>query len=388
MASRLASLTVLVLLGSFACGGSPSATTPTPSPTESPTQSLTPGPTASPTASPTAATSSSPSSNPSPTPPANICGAPAFTPAASAPALYRASMAYDKASKQVILFGSRRTGSSSETWSWTVATGWKRLTPTTNPPGRTWGNMAYDESRQQIMLFGGQSTTAKLSGGVLKPLADTWTWDGTNWSPRSPASSPPATVNFPMAYDAGGRRVIGVRDNGARTTETWNWNGANWGHITTVNAPKWPKQGAGIAYATAASEITLFGTAYGIGVPAADTYTWTFRGNSWTAHASPTSAPKPRMSPAMSAEVGGGVLLFGGSTTRGAVYGDTWTWVQSAWQALSPSHSPPARQGAVMALDLTCGTVLLYGGGVSTQTTSTIYYDSWAWDGQDWTKVG
>lgn len=296
-------------------------------------------------------------------------------------------MAYDKASKQVILFGSRRTGSASETWSWTVATGWKRLTPATYPPGRTWGNMAYDEARQQIVLFGGQSATA--TGGVLRPLADTWTWDGTTWTRRSPYSSPPATVNFPMAYDAAGQKVIGVRDNGARTTETWQWNGASWGHITTVNHPAWPKQGAGIAYATATSEVTMFGTVYGIGVPAADKYTWTFRGNTWTARVNPTSTPTPRNFPAMSAEAGGGVLMFGGSGSGGAIYKDTWIWLQGAWQSLTPSHHPQARSGAVMALDSTCGTVLLYGGGqVSTQTTSTVWYDSWAWDGQEWTQVG
>lgn len=297
-------------------------------------------------------------------------------------------MADDKATKQVILFGSRRAGSSSETWSWTVATGWQRLTPTTNPPGRTWGNMVYDEARQQIVLFGGQSATA--SGGALNPLADTWTWDGTNWTPRSPASSPPATVNFPMAYDALGQRVIGVRDNDrAKTTETWQWNGANWGHITTVNHPTWPKSRAGIAYATATSEVTMFGTVYGIGASAADKYTWTFKGNTWTAHISPTSNPKPRFLPSMSAEAVGGVLLFGGSTTGGAVYGDSWILAQAAaWQKLSPSQSPHARQDAVMALDSNCGTVVLYGGDISTQTSFTVYYDTWAWDGQTWTKVG
>jgi hypothetical protein len=41
-----------------------------------------------------------------------------------------------------------------------------------------------------------------------------------------------------------------------------------------------------------------------------------------------------------------------------------------------------------MAYDSTCGTVLLYGGEVSTQVTAVYYTDSWAWDGQTWTKVG
>ena len=49
---------------------------------------------------------------------------------------------------------------------------------------------------------------------------------------------------------------------------------------------------------------------------------------------------------------------------------------------------PHARQEAFMALDSTCGIVVLYGGDISTQTSFTVYYDTWAWNGQTWTKVG
>ena len=90
----------------------------------------------------------------------------------------------------------------------------------------------------------------------------------------------------------------------------------------------------------------------------------------------------------MSAEAGGGVRIFGGSTTGSAVYNDTWTWVQGAWQKMTPSHIPHARAGSLMALDSTCGMVVLYGGEIGGQTSSTVYYDSWVWNGQDWTKVG
>jgi hypothetical protein len=292
-------------------------------------------------------------------------------------------MAYDKASKQTILLGVHQSGTKSETWAWTAAAGWTRLTPSHIPPGRTWGNMAYDDATQQIVLYGGQSATP--TGGVLDLLSDTWTWDGTDWTQRAPATSPPPTIFLPMAYDVGTQTVIGVRDNDPTpSTSTWQWDGTNWGRLTTTHNPSWPKQGAGIAYSTDASTMVLFGTVYGLGVTT-DLKTWTFKANTWTAHA---STPRPRSSPSMSEDTRGGVLMFGGATTGGTAYAETWTWFQNAWHKLNPSRAPRARSGAAMAYDSTCGTVLLYGGEVSTQVTAVYYTDSWAWDGQTWTKVG
>jgi hypothetical protein len=44
--------------------------------------------------------------------------------------------------------------------------------------------MAYDLGRQRVVLFGGWNGTSNVS--------DTWEWDGSNWTRRSPAASPSA----------------------------------------------------------------------------------------------------------------------------------------------------------------------------------------------------
>jgi hypothetical protein len=361
MAGRLASLAVLALVGSLACGGGTSGTSPTPT------------------------ASSSPSANPSPTPLANTCGAPSITPAASAPALVRASIAYDTARRQFILLGTRNGANVSETWAWTAASGWQHLAPATNPTARTWGNMAYDDATRQIVLFAGQ--TATITDGVLNLMDDTWTWDGTNWTQRAPAKSPPPTIFLPMAYDVDTQTVIGVRDNDpVTTTSTWQWDGSSWGTIATTGHPAWPKQGAGIAYSTVPSAIVMFGTVYGLGVTT-DAKTWTFTPNKWVGHVATAGSPKPRFFPAMSQDTGGGIVMFGGAAGGGAVYGDTWSWSHNLWQKLSPSTSPRARGGAVMAYDPNCGRALLYGGEAGSQVTVAFFKDSWVWDGQTWTKV-
>ena len=62
--------------------------------------------------------------------------------------------------------------------------GWLQIHPSTAPAGRQGHAMAYDFARSRVVLFGGAN-----GGGSL---ADTWEWDGTNWSRRNPTSSPSA----------------------------------------------------------------------------------------------------------------------------------------------------------------------------------------------------
>lgn len=297
-------------------------------------------------------------------------------------------MAYDKATQQVILFGDRQASRTPETWAWTAAAGWARLTPATSPPGRTWGNMAYDDATGQVVLFGGQSATP--AAGALNPLTDTWTWDGSNWTHRTPAQSPRAIVFMAMAYDAATQSLLGVYDNASAggSEETWEWNGTTWGPLQAGLRPKYPKQQAGMAYSSATSQLVMFGTAFGIGAPAPDASTWTYSASLWTPHSATVATPKARSAPGMSEDAGGGVMMFGGAGSGGTAFADTWTYDHNVWHKLAVSAAPHARSGATMAFDSTCGLVLLYGGEVSTQTSATYYKDSWVWNGQTWTKVG
>ena len=61
-----------------------------------------------------------------------------------------------------------------------VAT-WTRVAPAASPSGRFKAAMAYDQATKQLVLFGGG-----VSGGGV--LGDTWTWTGANWTrSRCPA---------------------------------------------------------------------------------------------------------------------------------------------------------------------------------------------------------
>ena len=67
------------------------------------------------------------------------------------------------------------------------AQNWAQKSPQTSPPARQNTALAFDSAHGQVVLFGGQP----YSAGVFQ-TNDTWVWDGTNWTQKSPQNSPPA----------------------------------------------------------------------------------------------------------------------------------------------------------------------------------------------------
>ncbi|WP_201391755.1 kelch repeat-containing protein [Ktedonobacter sp. SOSP1-52] len=149
-------------------------------------------------------------------------------PAASPKPILGASMAYDDATGLVVLFGGSLIGgnqATNETWIWDGTT-WVQENPPTSPPPRMNASIAYDAAIGQLVLFGGFAT------GANSPLNDTWTWDGTTWT-QHPGMAPSARMNASMAYDAATHTVVlfGGDDMGAPIpllTDTWTWDGTAW----------------------------------------------------------------------------------------------------------------------------------------------------------------
>jgi hypothetical protein len=245
--------------------------------------------------------------------------------------------------------------------------------------------MAYDDSTGTIVLFGGQLDTSG-SGGGLPLTADTWTWNGGDWTQQSPSASPPQAVSIPMDYGQSSRVLLGVVDDSSGKSETWQWDGNSWTQLQPTQAPTNPKQGAGMAYSTAVSASVLFGTQYVLG-GANDGDTWTYSANTWKDYPAATGDPAPRSGPALAADQDGGVVMFGGGGSGYNFFNDTWTWAGS-WMKKSPTLSPAARSGGELAFDSTCGIDVLYGGELTTGQQATYFSDTWIWDGSTWTKVG
>jgi hypothetical protein len=116
----------------------------------------------------------------------------------------RHMMATDTKRSRVVLFGGHTSSCSNvtlgDTWEWD-GTSWTQVAISRHAPAaRAGSGFAYDSALGLSLLFGGWSDSSGFFG-------DTWEWDGTNWTPQQPNTSP--TIRWTnMAYDAVNPNVV------------------------------------------------------------------------------------------------------------------------------------------------------------------------------------
>jgi hypothetical protein len=218
-------------------------------------------------------------------------------PAHSPGPLESAAMAYDPTTQQVVLFGgisNANTGGTpilGDTWTWN-GSDWTQQHPASSPPARMLASLAYDGASGQLVLFGGQDATGS---GVA--LNDTWIWTGSNWVQQHPRTAPALsatlqgqTVTFAhpsMVYNPTmGKLMLTLIGQGANdgtqadywTQADWTWNGSNW---TEVNATG-PAVEAGQlfydAYLHTVFELTSFQPRTSVDV---ENKLWKWTGQTW-----------------------------------------------------------------------------------------------------------
>jgi RHS repeat-associated protein len=276
---------------------------------------------------------------------------------------YDAASAFDASATdathgKLVVFGGENSASAAlqETWTWD-GTNWTKLTPATSPSARWGARMAYDTATGLTYLFGG------YTGSGQGYLNDTWKWDGTTWTKLSPTTSPTVRLDVAMAYDAATSTVVlfGGSKSTTYNAETWSWNGTNWTSLTPSPAPGL-RANAGIAYDAAHSKIVMFG-GYTGSAYLADTWLW--NGTAWSSQ-TPGAAPSARTSAAMAYNpITSTTMLFGGLNGT-SYYADSWSWDGSNWGLESSTSNPGARAAAVLAWDATTGNLVLFDGRNST----------------------
>jgi hypothetical protein len=283
-------------------------------------------------------------------------------------------MAYDSAHGQVVLFGGVNAANFlyGDTWVWDGAT-WTQKFPQTSPPAREAHAMAYDTAHGQVVLFGGNGAASLFGPGYLN---DTWVWDGSNWTKKSPPTSPSARFGHVMAYDsAHGQMVLFGGTSANLFGDTWVWDGANWTQKPTPSSPVGRTFGA-MAYDSAHGQTVLFG-GNSNGVFLSDTWVWD--GSIWTWRL-PPSSPSARDGHAMAYDAAHGkVILFGGAFFNAvnwsfSDFNDTWVWNGSIWTNESPQFSPLARDSHAMAYDAARDQVVSFGGA---NANAVIFSDTW-----------
>jgi N-acetylneuraminic acid mutarotase len=227
------------------------------------------------------------------------------------------SMAQLAFSNRVIMFGGSTNSFSNllgDTWQFDATTGWSQLS-VTGPIARYEHRMASDTNRGVIVLFGGYGGSAYKN--------DTWEFNGTSWSNRTPTSgNPNSRYAQAMAFDQGrGVTVMFGGYNAASPTgafnDTWEWDGSVWTQRFPANSPP-ARDLASMTYDPNRGLIVLFGGAPGLNDE------WTWDGTNWTQQTA--TRPSARQGAMMDFDPYSYTpLLFGGiPTASGTPMQDTW----------------------------------------------------------------
>ncbi len=330
-----------------------------------------------------------------------LCGtvAEGACPAGKAPSpRHLASMAYDYATQEIILFGGWNTSIDflGDTWSYSNGN-WSQLSPSASPTGRSGAALAFDFSAGDgyLLLVGGQPAE-------ITPPALLYAWNGATWvvTQPSPSVSPGATVGGSMAYDPADGYVVffgGYNDATGAKGQTWIYLHGAWSRLGGP-APS-NDYYAAMAYDPAGGYLLLFGGANGLNE------TWAFHGGGWTLLCAETCAyglyaPSDRYGAGLAYDPSDqAMILFGGNAYEGSTLGYVQVAQTWAWFVVSPttgywvnytgylgSSAPAARAFPGMTYDAYDGEIVLYGGG----TYSAVYGDTWTLTSLEagWKEVG
>lgn len=276
------------------------------------------------------------------------------------PARMAHALIYDSARQRTLAVGGRLpndSGSSlDDTWAWDGQS-WSQLSAGFENRGFIQGT--FDSSRQTSVIYGGIQTLASAYS------AETWERTTGMWNSR--AGTPGARSTVGLAYDSARHLTMLFGGfNGAWLSDLWEWDGQSWSERCNSGAcssnPR-PSRRAALAfsYDEARQEALLFG---GFDSTSSDNYlgdTWTWNGNSWTQHSTPT-APNPRTSASLAYDpVSQTTYLFGG--TNGVTeFDDLWAWDGDAWQELASQGGPSRRRDARLVWDTARRRGVLFGG--------------------------
>ena len=240
--------------------------------------------------------------------------------------------------------------------------GWRRITTTRAPSARTGAASAYDSARERWVLFGGDSGTASL--------ADTWEFDGNDWSLRA-VSGPPAGEHA-MTYDAAGQRIVLYADAGG-VAETWTFDGDAWSRLDGAAPPV--RTGTALGFDPTGQRVVLFSGASG---GAYLDETWELVGDTWTLLAT-TGAPPARWYHTLAYEPGRDAIMLQGGEE------DTWILRGSTWTQLGGEQARSS-VGLALVFDPVRGRMVRYGG--ATSPSGFVLDDLYTLEATGWQRIG
>lgn len=294
-------------------------------------------------------------------------------------------------------------------------------TDSATPPHRRHHAIAYDPATRRVLIYGGQHLVSETEAPVL---GDIWSWDGRQWTQVASAAGAGAMAHKLFADGAGGvfasggpqglttswngeRWVVldqdstshremaaGAYDSDRRRfvlvgghiggrafpADTWEFDGRRWNRVATDGPP--PMLGSAMAYDARRRVLVLFGGLEPTGRKRNDTWEWD--GTRWSRAAG--DGPAPRFGAGMAYDARRGEsVLFGGLDSTNGKLNDTWLWNGHRWRQAEPGDAPPARSEGYLAYDESRDVTVMFG-GEGAQTVPSLG-DTWEWNGTRWKRV-
>jgi hypothetical protein len=314
-----------------------------------------------------------------------VTGGPIIIPAKPTPR-FGASMAYDGARGNVVLFGGEALNNATQTstfypdtWTWDGAR-WTLHAPAHSPSPRIGAAMAYDPVHRQVVLFGGQGPN-----GSPQPT-DTWLWDGNDWTLATPSLVPIGTFQQGMTFFPGtGTVLMHAVSLFGNSKHVYSWDGRDWTDLPFASGPPSTSFDSGMSVDPVRPVAILL--VYDVNQPSGNQQ-WEFDGVTWTHRA---VATPPRRAPVqmVADDQTHTIVIFGGICSHDGCGGiftlnETWTWDGSAWAQQHPLHAPSARTDSAIAYDAAHGRVVVFGGS---DNNNRMLNDTWTWDGTDWMRA-
>lgn len=215
-----------------------------------------------------------------------------------------ASTVKDTAHHQVLLFGGLACARGAcnylhDTWTWDGRT-WTEQHPPASPSARAAASMVYDAATQEILLFGGVNCLTDSSDSCTD-LGDTWTWDGQAWTQQNASPAPSPRTGASMAFDLAHEQVVlfgGIACEAESCTyfdDTWTWDGQTWALQRPPASPS-GRTAAALTYDAGSQRIVLVGGRDCPDPPGGDPChvlddAWLWDGSAWTSIVPALAAP-------------------------------------------------------------------------------------------------
>ncbi len=300
------------------------------------------------------------------------------------------AMFYDTVRKKTVMFSGWQPGAGfyhPDQWEWDgAAQTWTERQLTTQPSARFGAAVVWDSARGKAVLFGGfDEATGRRN--------DTWEWDGTAWTDRTPAgASPTPRHSALMVFDSMRNKTVlysgnsgnGVATAGTWVDETWEWDGTagTWTRITApaITSTQWSSGYTNMVYDPVLNKIVLY---YYYN------YVWTYTAGTG---ATGTWADAPMQTKIDSSLPGyynpgmvydsnkQAVVVFGGQSSGRSLWQLTTTdfnWTNRS----APANGPIQRQYPSMAVNGKTGKLIVFGGHSSVDNA--YKNDIWEWSGTD-----